>query len=282
MSSRPSWDGYLKFNLISVPVKGYNSAVSGGGTIGAHLLHKTCNSRIRYKKVCPVHGEVGNDEIISGYEVAKGEYVHVNAEEKGSLKAEDDKAINVQTFVRPGAIDPLYYSGRTYYLLPEGKVAQKPYGVLLEAMRDQDRYAVAQVVFAGRLQVAVVRPTHGLLAMSLLNFDSQVKKPSSFAAEVEPPAASAEERRLAETLIESATAEDFDLSRFNDEYAGRLTKLLEGKAKRSRRAAGAGHKAPAVINLMDALKESLQRSKKAGKPGRVGKRPPDRPRRKTG
>src|SRR5438876_4735593 len=124
---RPSWSGFLKFNLISVPVKGYNAAAAGGGKIGFHLLHKKCNSRIRYKKVCPVHGEVENDEIVSGYEYGKGQYVIVDADERGGLKSEDDKSISVDTFVAADAIDPVYFSGRTYYLLPDGKVAQKPY-----------------------------------------------------------------------------------------------------------------------------------------------------------
>src|SRR5438105_13839585 len=122
MASRPSWSGFLKFNLISVPVKGYNAATSGGGKIGFHLLHKTCNSRIGYKKVCPIHGEVPNDEIVSGYEYAKGEYVIVGAEEKSGLKSEDDKAISVDTFVPADAIDPVYFSGRSFYLVPDGKV----------------------------------------------------------------------------------------------------------------------------------------------------------------
>jgi DNA end-binding protein Ku len=291
MASRPSWDGYLKFNLISVPVKGYNAAVSGGGKLGAHLLHKKCNSRIRYQKVCPVCGEVDNDEIVSGYEVSKGHYVHVQAEEKGELKAEDDKAITVETFVPPDAIDPLYFSGRTYFLVPDGKVAHKPYGVLLEAMREHGRYAVAQVVFAGRAQLAVVRPCDNVLAMSLLSYESEVKKPSAFAGEVEHPSATAEERKLAGTLIEAATSDAFDLSSYRDEYTGKLMQLIERKAKRSKPAAAKGREEPAVINLMDALKQSLSRTQKPAKAARGAKgskraagrsRKPAHPRRKTG
>lgn len=291
MPARPSWDGYLKFNLISVPVKGYNAAESGGGKIGAHLLHKKCNSRIRYKKVCPLCGEVDNDEIVSGYEVSKGHYVQVRAEEKGELKAEDDKAITVETFVPPEAIDPSYFSGRTYFLVPDGKVAQKPYGVLLEAMRERDRYGVAQVVFAGRAQLAVVRPCEKVLAMSLLNYASQVKKPATFAAEVDPPAASAEERKLAGALIEAATASAFDLGAYHDAYTGKLLKLIERKAKRSKPTAK-GRDEPAVINLMDALKQSLSRTRKRPKAARSAKgakravararKDAARPRRKTG
>ncbi len=265
MASRPSWSGFLKFNLISIPVKGYSAATAGGGKIGFHLLHKGCNSRIRYKKVCPIHGEVENDEIVSGYEYAKGQYVIVDAEERGGLKAEDDKAISVDTFVPASAIDPVYFSGRSYYLLPDGKVAQKPYGVFLEAMRDQERFAVAQVVFGGRAQVAVVRPCEGLLAMTLLSYESEVKKPAVFEGEVDKFSASAEERRLAETLIGAATNEDFDLGKYKDEYADKLAQLVKGKAKHKQRSASRGREEPAVINLMDALRQSLHRAQKGAK-----------------
>src|SRR5581483_1735083 len=138
MALRPSWSGFLKFNLVSVPVKGYSATASGGGKIGFHLLHRGCHQRIRYKKVCPVHGEIPNDEIVSGYEYAKGQYVTVEAEEKKGLQSEDDKAIQVDAFVPPGAIDPLYYSGRSYYLLPDGKPGAQPYAVLLDAMSAQE------------------------------------------------------------------------------------------------------------------------------------------------
>ena len=126
MASRPSWEGHLTFNLVSIPIKAFNAVGAGSGKIGFHLLHKGCNERIRYKKVCPVHGEVANEEIVSGYEYAKGEYAVVPAGEKAKLKAKDDKAIDIDTFVPPAAIDPIYFSGRTYYLVPANPAASGP------------------------------------------------------------------------------------------------------------------------------------------------------------
>jgi len=186
MAARPSWEGFLTFNLISIPVKAYN-AVGPGGKIGFHLLHAKCNQRIRYKKVCPIHGEVSNDEIVSGYEFAKGEYVTVQREERTDLRERDDKAIAIDTFVGPDAIDPVYYSGRTFYLVPNGAAAQKPYAVLLEAMAGHTRHAIARVVLSGRGQVAVIRPFGRLLGMTLLNFEDQVKSPEPFEGEVGSP-----------------------------------------------------------------------------------------------
>jgi len=282
--ARPSWSGFLRFNLISIPVKGYNATTGGSGKIGFHLLHAKCHSRIRYKKVCPIHGEVGNDEIVSGYEAAKGQYVTVEKDERAALKAEDEKTIGVDTFIKSGSIDPLYFSGRSYFLVPDGKVAQKPYAVLHDAMKSESRHAVAQVVFAGRAQVAVVRPAGGVLAMSLLAYESELKKPEDFEDEVKAGSSSAEERKLAETLIEASTDENFDLSRYKDEYSTRLARLVEGKSRKRRRAV-AEDQAPAVINLMDALRKSLDRTGhgKNGKRhanGRASRRPHSR--RKTG
>ena len=143
MPARPSWDGFLKVNLLAVPVKAYSAIVSGGGKIHFHLVHKKCNNRIRYKKTCPVHGEVRNDEIVSGYEIAKGQYVIVEPEDLNKLRTENDNAISIDVFIHPRELDPVYYSGRTYYLVPDGRVAQKPYSVLQEVMAAQERFGIA-------------------------------------------------------------------------------------------------------------------------------------------
>lgn len=280
--ARPSWSGFLRFNLISIPVKGYNATAGGSGKIGFHLLHSSCHSRIKYKKVCPIHGEVDNDEIVSGYEAAKGQYVTVEKDEKAALKAEDEKTIGIDTFIKANSIDPLYFSGRSYFLVPDGKVAQKPYAVFLDAMKTEHRHAIAQVVFAGRAQVALVRPAGGVLAMSLLVYESEMKKPTDFEDEVKGGSSSAEERNLAQTLIEASTAKHFDLGKYKDEYSTRLARLVEGKSRKRRRSA-AEDEVPAVINLMDALRKSLNQTGRSGKRsphGKASRRPAAR--RKTG
>jgi DNA end-binding protein Ku len=255
MAARPSWEGFLTFNLISIPIKAYN-AIGTGGKIGFHLLHAKCNQRIRYKKVCPVHGEVENDEIVSGYEFAKGEYVTVGKEERSNLRETDDKAIAIDTFVPPDAIDPIYFSGRTYYLVPNGPAAQKPYAVLLDAMGGHERFAIARLVLSGRGQVAVIRPFGKLLGMTLLTFEDQIKPPAPFEGEVGSPNVSAEERKLAQALLESATS-NFDLTKYKDDYAAKLAKLVSAKARRKGARATTNGDGGHVMDLMDALRKSL-------------------------
>jgi len=112
MATRSSWKGYLQLSLVCVPVKAYSTSTSGGGEIHLHQLHADCHSRIQYKKVCPLHGDVTTDQIVSGYEYARARYVVVDPDELDRLRNEADKAIKIDGFIASGAFDPLYTSGK--------------------------------------------------------------------------------------------------------------------------------------------------------------------------
>jgi DNA end-binding protein Ku len=122
--SRPAWSGFLRLSLVSVPVQGYATLNPGDGEIHLNQLHKKCHSRIRYKKVCPIHGEVPNDEIVMGYEFAKDQYVEVEDSERKQARTKSDKAIDIESFVPIEAVNPIYLEGRSYYLLPDGNAGQ--------------------------------------------------------------------------------------------------------------------------------------------------------------
>ncbi len=130
--------GFLKLSLVSVPVKAYTATTNSGGEIHLNQLHAECHSRIQYKKSCPIHGEVPQKDIVSGYEHAKDQYVVIDTDELEKLRTEDDKAITIDTFIEPDALDPVYLSGTTYYLLPDGPIGQKPYAVLHEGTVQQN------------------------------------------------------------------------------------------------------------------------------------------------
>lgn len=268
---RSSWKGYLRLSLVSVPVQAFTASVSGGGKIHLNQLHDECHSRIRYQKVCPIHGEVNSSEIVSGYEYSKGNYVVVEPDELDKLRTEGDRAINIDTFIAPEEVDPLYFDGRTYYLVPDGPVGQKPYAVLYRGMEEQNKYAVGQAVFSGKEQLVLVRPLDGLLTMSMLSYESQVRPPSALQDEFEKPTVTKEELRLAETLINASTAEDFDLSKYEDLYTARLTQLIEAKVEGREVVSPPAEEEAPVINLMDALRKSVAqaqggKSKKAAAP----------------
>ena len=263
MAARSAWKGFLKFSLVTVPVKAYTATASEGGEIKLNQLHKDCHSRINYKKTCPIHGELNSDQIVSGYEYSKGQFVVVDTDELDKLRTEDDKAIKIDVFVPPDTIDPMYYSGKTYYLVPDGPMGQKSYGVVQQAMVDADRYAVAQVVMHGKEQLVLLRPVENLLAMSIISLEPQITKPAAFGGEVPKVEATAEERSLAKMLIASATPKKFDFSKYKDTYTQKLTQLIEAKVAGQEIVAPPVLEHAQIINLMDALRESVAQAKAA-------------------
>jgi DNA end-binding protein Ku len=273
MAARSTWKGYLKLNLVSVPVKAYTANASGSSEVRLNQLHKACNSRIQYKKTCPIHGEVSGDEIVSGYEYSKGQYVIVDTDELDKLRTEDEKAITINAFVSPDAVDPIYYSGKSYYLVPDGPVGQKAYSVVLQAMVDEKRYGVANVVFHGREQLVLIRPVEGLLTLEVLSYENQVTKPSAFLEEAPKTEIAPEELKLAKTLITASTAKKFDLGTYKDMYTEKLTQLVEAKIAGKEIVAPPAHEGPQVINLMEALKQSVAQVAPAPKEAAAAKPP---------
>jgi DNA end-binding protein Ku len=257
MAARSSWKGYIKLGLVSVPVKAYTATASGGGEIRLNQLHGGCNARIQYKKTCPVHGEVSADQIVSGYEYAKDQYVVIDPDEVDKLRTEDDKAVKIDTFINPDQIDPIYFNGKAHYLVPDGPIGHNPYAVLLEAMTQEKKWAIARVVMHGKEQLVLLRPAGRVITMMALDYDFQVTKPTQFEPEVPKIAVSADEVKLAKTLIEAASTKKFDLANYRDAYTDRLTQLVEAKVAGKEIVAPPAEEHAQVINLMDALKQSV-------------------------
>jgi DNA end-binding protein Ku len=257
MVPRSSWKGYLRLSLVSVGVQAVNAAEQGDGDLRFHQLHAKCHSRIRYQKVCPVHGEVSNDEIVRGYEYAKGQYVIIDDDEVERLRSDSDRAIQIDTFVAPGAIDPVYFEGRTYYLLPDGSMSVKPYAVLLRALQQEKRWGIGQAVLFGREQLVLIRPLAHLLGLEVLHYESQVRPESLFDEQFPAAAATKEEVRLAAKLIEASTRPKFDLGHYHDEYANKVRALIDAKVAGQEIVAPPAEEEAPVINLMDALRKSV-------------------------
>jgi DNA end-binding protein Ku len=167
---------------VSIPVGVYTAADSSGSGVSLNQLHKNCGQCIRYKKTCPVHGEVQQVDIVSGYEFSKDQYVIVDEAEKRAAMPKNEKAITIAGFIECDCIDPLYFTDRHYYLLPEGPVGAKPYVLLRQAMRESKRNALAQVILSSREHVAVIRPLGDVLSMSLLSYQHELKEVSAIGA----------------------------------------------------------------------------------------------------
>lgn len=263
MAPRASWKGFLNLSLVSVPVKAY-SAANSASHIQLNQLHSACNSRIRQKLVCPVCGDLERDEIVKGYEYAKDQYVVIDLDELEKLRAEDEgKAIKIDAFVDPAAINPIHFSESNYYLLPDGPAGQKPYALLHKAMVEKQLSCVANVVLHNKEQLVLVRPLDKVLCMTVLRYANEVKVTSSFDDELVPATISDAEFQLAATLIDETTTETFDLAKYKDRYTEKLTQLIEAKVAGQEVVAAPAAESPNVINLMDALKASVAKAQEA-------------------
>jgi DNA end-binding protein Ku len=266
MAARSAWKGFLKLSLVSVPVKAYSATAGSGGEIRLNQLHAECHSRINYKKTCPIHGEISNDQIVSGYEYSKGQYVVIDPADVEKLRTEDEKAINIDAFVEPNTIDVTYFTGKSYYLVPDGPVGQKPYTLLVQGMSELKRNAVATVVMHGKDQLVLLRPVDGLLNMAILNYENQVTKPATFQEEAPKLQVGEEELKLAKTLIEASTPQEVDLDKYKDHYTEKLTQLIEKKIAGEEVVAPPVREQAQIINLMDALKQSVAQAQKGKLP----------------
>lgn len=276
MAARASWKGFIRLSLVSVPVKAFTATASGGGEIHLNQIHAECHNRIRYQKTCPIHGEVSNDAIVSGYEFAKGQFVVIDPDELDKLRSESDKAVNIDTFISPDELDPTFYSGKTYYLVPDGPIGQKPYALLHKGMQEQNIHAVAKVVLHGREQVVVLRPLEKLIAMSMLQFEQQINKTSGYEEEVPEAEVTPEELNLVKTLINASTVKDFDFSKYKDHYTENLTKLIEAKVAGKEIVAAPAQEENQVINLMEALRQSVAKAQEHAPDAAAGEKPPKR------
>lgn len=254
--SRTSWRGFLKLSLISVPVKAF-TANETGGEVRLNQLHKDCNSRVKYQKVCPAHGELKSEDIVSGYEYQKDTYVVVDPDELDKLRTKSDRAVSIDGFVQQDEIDASYYAGKTYYLLPDGPPGERPYALLREGMVKNGVAAIAQVVMSGREQLVLVRPLGKLLVMTGLHYPQRVREAADFEQEVDDIALKPQEQQLTDTLIGASKIEDFDLDSYHDQYVTKLKQLIEMKVAGQEVVQVPDHEEPKILNLMDALKKSV-------------------------
>jgi DNA end-binding protein Ku len=263
----PSWSGFIRLSLVSVPVKGFTALGSEKAPISFNQLHEVCHSRIQYKKTCPIHGEVSNDEIVKGYQYKPDHYAIIDPDEINQLRSEADRSINVDKFVRLDQIDPVYFSGQTYYLVPDGRQGEKAYAVLQRAMSEDEVCGLAQVVITNREQLVLLRTIGRLLLASVLHYAAEIRSADTFEEDLGDGSPSAAEVKLAKTLIQTVRAKEPELDDYQDLYNDKLQALVEAKIAGKEIAATPTeeHRTP-VVNFMEALKASLQKNKSgAGK-----------------
>jgi DNA end-binding protein Ku len=263
------WSGAISFGLVNVPVKLY-SAVSKK-TVRFNQLNAETGNRIQQKRVDPETGEeVGYDQIVKGYELTKDRYVVITPDELDALDPEKTRTVDIEDFVDLDEIDPVYYD-HPYYLVPD-KGATKAYGLLLGAMKQANKVAIARVVLRSKEQLVAIRPSGDVLMMETMLFHDEVVPAHDIEDLPEGKELKATDRELkmAQQLIDSLSSE-FDPTSYRDEYREKVLELIEMKASGQEIAVQPEAPEPAKVpDLMAALEASLAAVKDDG----AGKKKP--------
>ena len=259
---RSIWGGAISFGLVNVPVK-LVSAVSPKD-VRFHQLDAKSNARVRQKRVSAETGEeVTYDDIVKGYEIAPDQYVTITPEELETLDPKKTKSIDIEDFVDLEEIDPLFYE-HPYYLAPDTGAA-KPYKLLLEALKETNKVAIARVVIRSKEYLTAIRAAGDVLTMETMLFADELIDPGDIdELPDEDVRATDREVEMARQLIESL-ATDFEPGKYRDEYRERVLDLIERKAEGQEVAMPAAPEVPTEVpDLMAALEASLNAAKSNG------------------
>jgi DNA end-binding protein Ku len=276
--ARAIWTGAISFGLVNVPVKLY--AATSPKSVRFHQLSSKTGGRIRQKRVDSTTGdEVPYEEIVKGYEITPDRYVIITPEELETLDAKATKTIDVEDFVDLSDIDPLYFD-HAYYVAPATGGA-KAYRLLLDAMRESGKVALARIVLRSKQQLAALRPAGDVLTLSTMLFGDEVLAPDRLDEldSVSEAEASERELNMARQLIDSLST-DFEPEKYRDEYRDRVLALIERKAGGEEIAVQPAAEEPTPApDLMAALEASLaavkdDRSTPAPAPAKPRKRAP--------
>jgi DNA end-binding protein Ku len=255
MAYRPTWQGHLKLSLVTCPVALY-TATNPAGDVHFHLINPKTNNRIKMITTDPETGPIERKDLVKGYEVAKGEYVLLTDEEIKSVKLESTKTIDIERFVPGDEIDRIYWDN-PYYLAPDGKMAQEAFGVIRTAMEKSGQIALGRIVMATRERILALEPRGaGILAYTIRS-DAEVRKADEIFSSISDAPADPDMISIAQKIIEQQEG-PFDPSRFVDRYEEALKALIEEKKRGHKPAQVAPPDDTNVIDLMSALRASLQ------------------------
>jgi DNA end-binding protein Ku len=268
MAYRPSWQGHLKLSLVTCPVALY-TATNAGGDVHFNLINPKTNNRIKMITTDPDTGPVERSDLVKGYEVSKGEYVLLTDEEIKSVKLESTKTIDIERFVPGDEIDRLYWDN-PYYLAPDGKMAQETFGVIRTALEKSGQIALGRIVMSTRERILALEPRgKGILAYTIRS-DAEVRKPDEIFAGISDAKPDPAMISIAEKIIEQQEG-PFDPSQFVDRYEEALKGLIEDKRKGHKPAKVSEPEDTNVVDLMAALRASLNAKGGPAKPASKAK-----------
>ena len=252
------WRGAISFGLVSIPVRVYTATEEK--TLRFNQLHAKDHGRIKYQRVCSNDGqEVPFDEIVKGYEYEKDRYVILDDEDFEAVPVESTRTIDIAQFVDRSEIDPIYYK-KTYYLGPE-EAGVKAYQLLRDSLREGDRVGIAKVSFRDKEHLAAVRLMDDVLVLDTMFWPDEIREADLPGLEKEAKV-SDRELQMAESLIENLS-ESFDPTAYRDEYREALLEIVEKKVAGEEIEVIEAPEPSKVVDLMEALKQSVEQTKKA-------------------
>ena len=266
MAARPTWKGFMKISLVNIPVRVF-PATDSAATISFNQLHAECQTRIQQKRWCPTcQREVPISEIAKGYEFEKGRYVMMNEDDIAKVRPESTRVIDLVQFTDAVTIDPIYFE-RPYYLAPDGAMATEAFAVMREGMKG--KAGIGKLALYGREYLVAVQPKDKGMVMYTMRHANEIRSMDNI-EELDnvPSKIKPEEIKLAKQVIENFEAE-LNLTEFRDQYQEELQRIIDAKIAGEEVVATAEEAPPKVVNLMDALRQSLDRvstgKKKAAK-----------------
>lgn len=266
---RSIWNGVISFGMVSIPVKLYTATEDKD--ISFRLLHKECGSRLKQLRWCPEHERaVEWDEVVRGYEYAKDEYIVMEDADFEKLPLPSKQTVELTAFVQAEQIDPIYYQ-KTYYLEPDEK-GMKPYGLLMQALKDKELTGIAKIAIRNKEQLCAIRPMDGTLVIETLFYPDEIREVPTEVSEQEFSDA---EMKMAHTLID-LLHEDFDPAQYHDQYREALMQVIDAKLEGVEVGEVEVAKPAKVTDLMSALKASVEAAKKGKKAEAEEEEPPRR------
>jgi DNA end-binding protein Ku len=262
MALRASWSGYLKLSLVTIPVRLYN-AISSTSRVSLNQLHKNCNHRVRQQLVCPEHGKLEREDIVKGYEYEEDKYVVIDDADLEKIKLETSKTIDLTQFVTVDEVDPMFFD-KSYYVAPDGPMAEDAFRVVREAMRRANKTAIGRVVILGREHIIALRPKEKGFALSTLHYASEIRQAAPYFEGIRNGDVDKDQLALATQLVENNTG-PFNPAQFTDRYEEALLQVIKAKVAGSEPVVVQQPEAGKIIDLMSALKQSLAQSSKPQK-----------------
>jgi len=256
MAARPTWKGFLKISLVNIPVRVF-PATDSAATISFNQLHGECQTRIQQKRWCPkCEREVPLAEVVKGYEFEKGRYVIMDEEDLAKVRPESTRVIDLVQFTDATAIDPIYVE-RPYYLAPDGQMALEAFAVMREGMKG--KAGIGKLALYGREYLVAVQPKDKGLVMYTMRRANEVRSMDAIDELANVPAkVKPEEIKLAKQVISNFEGE-LDLREYKDAYQEELQRIIDAKIAGEEVVASSEEAPPKVVNLMDALRQSLDR-----------------------